>query len=78
MSHFYGSMKGNRGEATRQGTKNSGFYAHIRGWNVGVSVSLRHCKEKDCDVVVVHKTGGSNGGMSEKLIGEFCECGKDH
>jgi len=39
MSHFYASIKGSRGEATRLGTPNSGIKGHIRGWNLGVRVA---------------------------------------
>ena len=34
MSRFYANIQGNRGEATRQGTTNSGLYGHISGWDV--------------------------------------------
>lgn len=71
MAQFYGSMKGSRGEATRLGTKNSGFDAHIRGWNIGARVYLRHVDGKD--VVSVYKTGGSNGATNDVLIAEFTQ-----
>jgi len=58
MSHFYGNMQGARGETTRCGTKTSGMWAHIRGWDVGCSVQLVH--ENGKDIVHVYKTGGSN------------------
>ena len=72
MSRFYGSMQGNRGEATRQGTKKSGFYAHIRGWNVGVVVTL-YVDENDKDCCRVSLTGGSNYPISVKDLGTFRE-----
>lgn len=65
MSHFYGSIQGNRGEATRGGTKDSGIYGHIRGWNVGVRVDVDHDADKGQDIAVVRATGGSNGSAGE-------------
>lgn len=61
MAHFYGSMNGARGERTCCGSKNSGIVAHIRGWNLGVEVSLRHDKDTGKDIVTVRQTGGSSG-----------------
>ena len=73
MAHFYGSMQGNRGEATRMGTKDSGFYAHIRGWDVGVRVELYYNEETEKDEIFIYKTGGSNGRHSDKLLYKIVE-----
>ena len=67
MSHFYGEIQGNRGEATRMGTRDSGFRGHIRGWKVGGSVNCNYNKSKDRDEVSIYATGGSDGGGSEHL-----------
>lgn len=66
MSHFYDSIQGNRGEATRCGTKDSGMTAHIRGWNIGVAVSL-YVDSKGRDVVQVYRTTGSSGCDRERI-----------
>ena len=71
MSRFYGSMQGSRGEATRQGTPNSGIHGHIRGWNAGVKVCVSDVD--GVDVFTVYKTGGSNGHSSSELIARFTE-----
>ena len=47
MSHFYASIQGSRGEATRCGAKNSGIAGHIRGWSSGVYVRGFHTYGKD-------------------------------
>ena len=73
MAQFYASIQGNRGEATRMGTKSSGIYGHIRGWDVGCSVIIRYDKKTGKDIVTVYKTGGSNGHHSNELIAEFTE-----
>lgn len=72
MAHFYGSMQGARGEATRCGTKASGISAHIRGWNVGVRVSC-YVDGNGRDVIEVRRTAGSNGGGMEECIATFVE-----
>lgn len=72
MSHFYADIKGNRGRATRQGTKNSGIEGHIRGWNVGVYTEIGYDELSKRDVVKVYRTGGSRG-YEKILIAEFFE-----
>ena len=69
MAQFYGEVTGNRGRASRMGTANSGMYAHIRGWDIGVRVSINDVNGKD--VVTIWKTSGSNGRKSDKLIKKF-------
>jgi hypothetical protein len=66
MSRFYGEIQGNRGEATRQGSPDSGFYGHIRGWNCGAKVQMTARGEKD--VCCVYATGGSNGSRSSTYL----------
>lgn len=82
MSHFYANIQGNRGEATRQGTKESGMFGHIRSWNTGIRVNVAHYdltpEEKRAkntpegaeakDVFLVHTTGGSGGDASSLLL----------
>lgn len=36
MAHFYGTLKGSRGEATRCGTKASGLVAYAASWHGAV------------------------------------------
>ena len=71
MAHFYAEIKGNRGEASRMGSKESGIRGHIRGWNVGVEVSCYHDERTGKDVCYVYLTGGSNGSSSPKFLGAF-------
>lgn len=42
MSHFYGTMKGARGEATRCGTRASGMSVTAASWQGAVTVELWH------------------------------------
>ena len=71
MSQFYASIQGNRGMATRQGTKNSGISGHIRGWQVGAEVRCYHDEETGLDTVVVYKTGGSSEYTSREQIAKY-------
>lgn len=70
MSHFYASIQGNRGEATRQGTEKTGICGHVRGWDIGCYVRCYvDCKNED--VVSVSITGGSNGYGHNICLGEY-------
>ena len=70
MGHFYASIQGNRGEATRMGSKNSGIEGHVRGWNVGAKV--RCYVDKDgSDCVSVDLTSGSNSMGRLRHLGTF-------
>jgi len=71
MAHFYAEIQGNRGEATRVGTKQSGISGHIRGWNVGVRVSCVFNEKTGKDEVHVRLTSGSGGHKSGKCLGVF-------
>jgi len=71
MARFYGDLQGNRGESTRMGTTSSGIRAHIRGWNIGFSITCRALEQEkgqEIDECVVSETGGSNSRHSEKEI----------
>lgn len=68
MAQFYGETQGNRSVTSRMGTKNSGLWGHIRGWEVGVRVEMIHVNGEDRAVVTL--TSGSNGGP-DKIIGTY-------
>lgn len=40
MSHFYGTLQGQAGKATRRGSKNSGLTVTAASWDGAVSVDL--------------------------------------
>ena len=73
MAQFYASIQGNRGEASRMGSKNSGIEGHIRGWNIGARVVCFVDKKTGKDTVRVFKTAGSSGFGDSSLIAEFTE-----
>ena len=47
MSHFYGTLSGNRGQATRAGSKNSGMTTHCASWSGAVRCSAWHKDGED-------------------------------
>lgn len=73
MAHFYAEIQGNRGEVTRCGSKTSGMYGHIRGWDVGVQINIHHDEETDSDIVRVWRTSGSNGRKAPTLLAVFTD-----
>lgn len=68
MSHFYATIQGNRGMATRQGSKASGIDGHIRGWHTGARVIVEHIDGRDR--VKIYRTGGSSNSSGD-LIAEW-------
>ncbi len=73
MAHFIGYIKGQRGEASRLGSKKSGLDATANGWHIGARICLRHNDETGKDELTVYKTGGSNGASESEKIAEFSE-----
>lgn len=70
MAQFRAVIEGQRGSASRLGSKQSGMTAHVDGWNAGVTVRASVDSEGR-DVFTVYQTGGSNRVTSEKLIGRI-------
>jgi hypothetical protein len=67
MAHFYATMQGSAGVASRIGSANSGISAHPRGWHCGVLVNGR--VEDGEDVFYIYATGGSTGAQPSEPIG---------
>ena len=47
MSHFYGTIQGNKGEATRCGTKDSGMTTYCASWDGAIRCSAYMKDGKD-------------------------------
>ena len=69
MAHFYGTVQGNRGEATRTGSKNSGMYAEAKGWDLGGAVTTKYNPDLSTDVVSFYTTRGN--GRTRSLVVSF-------
>lgn len=70
MSKFYATIQGNKGEASRMGSKKSGIEGHIRGWNEGAKVTC-FVDDEGRDCVSVRLTGGSIGRLPSKCLGTW-------
>lgn len=55
MAHFYGTVQGNRGEASRTGSKNSGMGTYCASWN-GAIRCFAYINNEGIDCVRVEKT----------------------
>lgn len=75
MSRFYAEIQGNRGAASRMGSKDSGIYGHIRGWGHGARVDCFSDPE-DNDVTEVKVTGGSGYRQDSRTLVEVREDSK--
>lgn len=65
MSHFYATIKGARGEATRCGSKGSGHHAKVAGWGGAIEVMLTHDEKAGKDKFAVWIIPwGSKGGRA--------------
>lgn len=73
MAQYYAEIQGNRGLASRMGSKDSGIWGHIRGWNCGIEVAGR--VEDEEDRFYVYATSGSSGYGNRELIGYVTESG---
>lgn len=71
MAHFIGYVQGNRGEASRLGTKSSGIGSTARGWDIGASLSISHNEERDTDTLFIHIDKGSNNKSSRIIANVF-------
>ena len=76
MAQFIGTVEGTRGPASRLGSKRTGLTVTANGWDLGITVELRHIDGKD--VATVFLTGGSNDPKQSRLVGEFTEGGLIH
>jgi len=71
MAQYRAIIKGNRGEASRLGSKSSGLEARVNGWDVGVYVEVHHIEGKDR--ILIYSTGGSNAPEKNRPIAIIIE-----
>jgi hypothetical protein len=58
MSHFYGRVKGGRGEATRCGHKTTGMRTSNASWEIEVVTQFSHANGEDWVNVVAYDKSG--------------------
>jgi hypothetical protein len=73
MAHFRAEIQGMRGPASRLGSKSSGINIRLNGWDSGVYVTGHYDAKMDADVFEIFGTSGSNGGRTEKLLGQYVD-----
>jgi hypothetical protein len=66
MSHYYASIQGPKGAATRCGTKGSGISTHVRTWDFGIKVIITHRNGRD--IAEIYQTTGSNGTDRDSVL----------
>lgn len=73
MSHFYGTLQGSRGQASRCGTKKSGMVTYCASWSGAIRCHA-YFNDKGEDCVRVEKTTwhgyGDNKILYEGKIGK--------
>ena len=69
MSHFYGSVRGNRGGATRGGSKRSGFDTVAASFDGAITVRLYHDEDSGEDRFCVQQ-GRWHGSGIDEIIAE--------
>ena len=67
MSHFYGTLNGNRGEATRCGSKGSGLTTYCASWSGAVVCHAWHDEQTGTDMVRVELAPWRGVGVHRQL-----------
>ena len=73
MARFKATIKGQRGESSRLGSKLSGLKAIVNGWNCGVEIKMEYDKKYDEDVIYIYLIRGSNRPQDKIFLGRYCE-----
>ena len=75
MSHFYSVIQGNRGQATRCGTKDSGVTATAASWTGAIRTDLWYAPEDEVNrytILMIPWHGvGCTRVMATGTVGEF-------
>ena len=78
MSHFYGTLQGARGEATRCGHKSSGIEAHVACWHGAVRTSIVHNDQTGEDTFFVELVPWQGSGNRQTLASGTFRRDRDH
>lgn len=66
MAHFYGTIKGGRGEASRLGHKSTGLHTVAASWSGAVEVDL-YVNEEGVDCARVYLTPWKGKGIHKEI-----------
>jgi hypothetical protein len=67
MAHYYSTIKGHRGQASRCGSKTSGITTTANSYSVGATVDINYSEKLQTDIVTIYHTQGSDS-RPERLI----------
>ncbi|KKL11926.1 hypothetical protein LCGC14_2540870 [marine sediment metagenome] len=67
MAHFYGTLRGSRGKASRLGTKTSGLDVCAASWAGAIRVHIWHDTSNDVDRFEVRQEAHHGAGVSEPI-----------
>lgn len=68
MAQFRATMQGQRGSASRLGSKKSGLDVNVNGWDNGIRIEASYDEKNHADKFAVYVTSGSNGGQVAKKV----------
>ena len=68
MAHYYSRIKGNKGEATRCGTRSSGITARADSWSTGAITTINYNTTINADVVTLYATEGSGDSYGKRIM----------
>lgn len=70
MAHFYGTLQGSRGEASRLGGKASGIQTIAAGWGGAINTRVWHDERDGVDRFRVELTPWQSSGGESKVLAE--------
>lgn len=70
MAQFYGTLQGQRGEATRLGGKSSGLRTTAAGWGGAIRVNVWHDEESGEDQFRVELTPWHGSGGNTQVLAQ--------
>lgn len=76
MSHFYGTIQGQAGEATRRGSKNSGLVTRAASYAGCIEVNLIH--EEGVDYAIIKLTPWKGAGIHKEIAKIRLDNGKPY
>lgn len=68
MAQFMGKVRGNKGETSRLGSKNSGLTTECNTWTAGITAEAS-IDEDGVETIRVFATHGSKGDGTKRMIG---------
>lgn len=76
MAHFYGTVKGSKGETSRVGGKPSGLRSTCNGWNLGIETRAEYQDGRGRDIFRATFDSGSGNGDRAGTVDYFIEDGR--